>query len=222
MRRPAKLMLVTMIPFAGASLWPAPLVRIVHRLRSQNRLAVIVVAAICGFALAFTPARHATGADLFEAETGVAAQTDPATALVAPTQLTRIDAATRDANRRAASRGETPAPPGQSLDDAVGNLQAFRSDSRWDANWPPLLANGGGDFYVADLGVRSATIRHFRIEESVHPIEFSSLRSMLLTIARASKLGIIFVGESAYLELDDHMFVDLAAAMNPEVEWWRG
>ena len=45
---------------------------------------------------------------------------------------------------------------------------------------------------------------------------------MLLTIARAFKLGIIFVGESAYLEMDDHMFGDLAAAMNPEVEWWRG
>jgi hypothetical protein len=35
----------------------------------------------------------------------------------APTRLTRANAATRDANRRAALRGQSPAPAGQSLDE---------------------------------------------------------------------------------------------------------
>ena len=48
---------------------------------------------------------------------GIAQNFDDAVANGAPTRLTRVDAATRDANRRAALRGQRPAPAGQSLDE---------------------------------------------------------------------------------------------------------
>ena len=48
---------------------------------------------------------------------GIAQNFDDAVANGAPTRLTRVDAATRDANRRAALRGQSPAPAGQSLDE---------------------------------------------------------------------------------------------------------
>ena len=48
---------------------------------------------------------------------GIAQNFDDAVANWAPTRLTRVDAATRDANRRAALRGQAPAPAGQSLDE---------------------------------------------------------------------------------------------------------
>lgn len=48
---------------------------------------------------------------------GIKQNFDNAVANGAPTQLNRVDAATRDANRRAALRGQAPAPAGQSLDE---------------------------------------------------------------------------------------------------------
>jgi hypothetical protein len=47
----------------------------------------------------------------------IAQNFDDAVANGAPTQLNRVSAAARDANRRAALRGQSPAPAGQSLDE---------------------------------------------------------------------------------------------------------
>jgi cell wall assembly regulator SMI1 len=109
-----------------------------------------------------------------------------------------------------------------SLEDAVANYQAFVRDDRWRAGWLPVFANGGGDFYVLDLG-SSATgaVRHFRIDESEHPIEFNSLEGLLRTLATAFEQAVFFVDENGYLEMDDLAFGDLAAELNPDVSWWR-
>lgn len=48
---------------------------------------------------------------------GISHTFDDAVSKGAPTRLTRVDAAARDANRRAALRGQKPAPAGQSLDE---------------------------------------------------------------------------------------------------------
>lgn len=110
-----------------------------------------------------------------------------------------------------------------SLEDAVANYQAFAADARWRVGWLPLFANGGGDFYVLDLGPSARSpVRHFRIEESDHPIEFGSLRALLTTVAAAFDRGIFFVDPSGYLEMDDLVFGELAAELNPDIEWWRG
>lgn len=109
-----------------------------------------------------------------------------------------------------------------SVDDAVANYQAFVTDSRWRTGWLPVLANGGGDFYVVDLSSSaSSPVRHFRIDELEHPIEFSSLSSLLETLAEAFERGVFFVDPGGYLEMSDRAFGDLAAELNPDVDWWR-
>jgi hypothetical protein len=50
-------------------------------------------------------------------EPGLARNFDEAVANGAPTRLNRVSAAARDANRRAALRGQEPAPAGMSLDE---------------------------------------------------------------------------------------------------------
>jgi len=87
-----------------------------------------------------------------------------------------------------------------SIEDAIANYRAFVTDSRWSPGWLPIFANGGGDFYVLDLGSLSERpVRHFRIEGSEHPIEFSSLGAMLATLAAAFERVIFFVDPNGFL-----------------------
>ena len=108
-----------------------------------------------------------------------------------------------------------------SLDDALANYRAFVHDERWAPTWLPVFANGGGDFYVIDLGGDvSPGIRHFRLEEGEHPLEFLSLGDMMTTLAVAYERGVFFVDSSGYLEMDDASFAAVAAELNPDVRWW--
>lgn len=102
-----------------------------------------------------------------------------------------------------------------SLGDAIANYRAFVTDRRWEPGWLPVFANGGGDFYVVDLGSHECPARHFRIDESEHPIEFSSIKDMLRTLAQAFERGTFFMDAGGYLEMDDLAFGTLAAELNP-------
>lgn len=107
-----------------------------------------------------------------------------------------------------------------SIEDAIANYSTFLTDSRWRPGWLPIFANGGGDFYVLDLGSLSARpVRHFRVEESEHPVEFTSLGAMLATLAAAFERGIFFVDANGYLEMDDIVFGGRAAELNHDVDW---
>jgi len=109
-----------------------------------------------------------------------------------------------------------------SLDDAVANYRAFVGDARWEDGWFPMFANGGGDFYVLETaGSNAGSIRHFRIDEREHPIEFESLAEMLTTLAEAFQQGVFYVDDHGYLEMDDLKFAALAAQLNPTVPWWN-
>ena len=66
------------------------------------------------------------------------------------------------------------------------------------------------------------SVRHFRIDESEHPVEFSSLGAMLVTLAHAFRNEVFFVDSSGYLEMDDSVYGNLAAELNPDIDWWRG
>lgn len=109
-----------------------------------------------------------------------------------------------------------------SLEDASANYASFVNDPRWDRNWLPLFANGGGDFYVLDLiGDPVGTVRHFRIDERIHPVEFMSLTGMLETLAECFESGVFYVHKRGYLEMDDSQFAAVAARVNPDVAWWH-
>lgn len=108
-----------------------------------------------------------------------------------------------------------------SLRDAITNYRAFLSDPRWSRGWFPLFANGGGDFYLVDLGSQaSGEVRHFRINESEHPIEYRSLVDMVVTLAACFDRGVFFVDTEGYLEMEDLRFAAVAAELNPSVPWW--
>jgi cell wall assembly regulator SMI1 len=108
-----------------------------------------------------------------------------------------------------------------SLQDAIANYRAFAADPTWTSGWLPILANGGGDFYVVDLSASPGSVRHFRIDEQEHPVEFASLGALLATLAAAYERKVFYVDPRGYLEMDDAVFADLAAALNPDVAWWR-
>ena len=108
-----------------------------------------------------------------------------------------------------------------SIEDAIANYRAFVTDERWTPGWLPIFANGGGDFYIADLrSTAESPVRHFRIDEIEHPIEFPSLGAMVSTLARAFEHGIFFVHQNGYLDMDDLVYGSLAAELNPNVAWW--
>jgi hypothetical protein len=74
------------------------------------------------------------------------------------------------------------------------------------------------------LGLPELTnpVRHFRIEESEHPVEFNSLGALLGTLAAAFDRGIFFIDPNGCLEMDDLVFDRLTAELNPDIDWWRG
>ena len=109
-----------------------------------------------------------------------------------------------------------------SLDETVANYNAFVDDPRWTQGWLPVFANGGGDLYVVDLSSPgTAPIRHFMIDEIVHPIEFTSLTSMFATLDEAFRSGCFHITSEGSFRNDYPAFGKLAAHMNPEVEWWQ-
>lgn len=108
-----------------------------------------------------------------------------------------------------------------SHEDSIANYEAFVTDPRWHSTWLPIFANGGGDFYAVDLGVSEAPVRHFRIDEVDHPVEFESLPDMLNTVAEGFGRGVFYVDPEGYLEMNDLPFANLAAETNPSIAWWR-
>jgi hypothetical protein len=134
-------------------------------------------------------------------------------------------------------RNGTASPPGLVLGDfyvvpgfyllsmreAMVDYDAFIKSARWQASWVPVLANGGGDFLVLDVAEApgKAMVRHFRIDESEHPIEYASMDDMFATFAAAYQRGAFYVGQSGYLEQDYDAYAAIAAKMNPQISWWR-
>lgn len=132
----------------------------------------------------------------------------------------------------------TDAPPGTLLDDmhlfpgfylasveeALANYAAFRDDRRWNPNWLPVFANGGGDFLAVTCSAQPddrGQVIHYRIDESEHPVEFVSVSRMLATVAAAYREHVYFIDEDGYLEMEDLIFGDLARRLNPELAWWQ-
>ena len=113
-----------------------------------------------------------------------------------------------------------------SLDDAISNYIAMRSDVRWNENWFPLFSNGGGDFYAVDLSMfnsnnETAPIIGFVLGEVEQFVEYESLMDMLLTFYNGYKKGIIFRSDDGYLEMNDDEFYLAALELNPNVDYWK-
>jgi hypothetical protein len=110
-----------------------------------------------------------------------------------------------------------------SIEDALSNYDTFIADDRWDPAWLPILANGGGDFLAAQLPSNNAIggyVRHFRIEDDEHPVEYHSISDMFATFVAAYERDVFFVDGDGNLDMDDGAYSLLASGMNPDVGWW--
>lgn len=110
-----------------------------------------------------------------------------------------------------------------SLRDATLNYRAFLRDSRWHPGWLPVFADGGGDFYVVDLGDEQVgVVRRFRIDDSDHPIAFRDLADMIHTLAEAFEAGTFYIDDDGHFESADADFARLASHLNPGAPAWNG
>jgi hypothetical protein len=71
------------------------------------------------------------------------------------------------------------------------------------------------------IGDTAGTVRHFRVDGRIHPVEFMPLTGMLETLAECFVLGVFYVGKRGLLEMDDGQFAAVAARINPDVALWH-
>lgn len=111
-----------------------------------------------------------------------------------------------------------------SLNDAIKSYLAMKDDSRWNPLWFPIFANGGGDFYAADLSKsdgNSSPIIGFILGESEQEVEYQDFNTMMITFSECFEKGIVYKTEEGYLEMDDDHQAEVAMKNNPEVEYWH-
>lgn len=109
------------------------------------------------------------------------------------------------------------------VDDAVAERTWYLEHGAWEAGWFPILTDGGGLFYLVDLGSGDdPVVRRWEFDDPGGHVAFGSLSAFVATIDEAYGRGIVFVGPRGYLEMDDTWFADLAVELNPAASAaWR-
>ena len=111
------------------------------------------------------------------------------------------------------------------LEEALQKLENFRSDERWRSFWLPVFANDGGDFYVVECIdkpiEKSFQVVCFLLGEEVHDVEYSSIQSMIGTIARCYVEGAYYVDETEALEGILKEEARIAHEVDPNVSYWK-
>lgn len=111
-----------------------------------------------------------------------------------------------------------------SLQDSISNYLGIKNDQRWNQNWFPIFANGGGDFYAIDLSQStgaSAPVIGFILGENEQNVEYQSLTTMLLTFCECYQKNVVYRTEDGYLEMDDDEQAKIALKHNPDVDFWK-
>ncbi len=108
-----------------------------------------------------------------------------------------------------------------SVDEAVATAATFREFPGWNGAWLPLLADGGGYFYLVDQSVGpDGPVREFMHDQAEYPIQYSSLATFVATVAEAYEQRVFTNHPDGYLEAEDVVFERIAAEKNPGIEWW--
>jgi len=109
------------------------------------------------------------------------------------------------------------------LAKAIKLNKDFRDDDRWNKNWLPIFANGGGDFFVVDCSKKEneSEVIGFMLGYEKHEVEFLSIKKMLETIATCYKKGAYYLTGDFYLEINDHQEAVIANNINPNLNRWE-
>jgi hypothetical protein len=86
-----------------------------------------------------------------------------------------------------------------SLDDALAHKA---HQPTWPLGWLPLLADGGGDYYVADCDSDAVRVLRHRSDDPVPEVLSPSLDRFTATAVAAFDSGVVFLLDG-YLEQDD-------------------
>ena len=110
-----------------------------------------------------------------------------------------------------------------SLEEAIAYRAELIQYGRWDEWWIPVFADGSGDFMAVDLSESGhGRVFNFDNEFAEAPLKYESLSDMMATMAAAFERGIFFVDDRTNAIWQDVVeFNQLAAAMNPDIEWWN-
>ena len=108
-----------------------------------------------------------------------------------------------------------------SLEHALTSFELFRNDPKWNHNWFPVFASGGGDFYAVicqeECGARSAPVVGFLLGEPDHEIEYENLTTMLSCLRVCFEQEIFFVTAEGFLEADSDRQFEVDRSVNPNL-----
>lgn len=110
------------------------------------------------------------------------------------------------------------------LEEAVRNYRERIVAPQWRKGWFPIFLDGAGDFYLVPCRKtrRETTgVIGFIHGEPEQAIEYTSLASMIKSLAEAYDSGAIVVDSDGALEFDEDGFRRIAARLNPGIELWQ-
>lgn len=108
-----------------------------------------------------------------------------------------------------------------SLEDACAERQARVGSRNWGSHWLPILTDGGGYFYLADLGDgQQPSMRIWEFDSPGASQAFRSIEDMFATFDAALTRQIIVADRDGYLEMDQVEFERLCAELNPGMTAW--
>jgi hypothetical protein len=110
------------------------------------------------------------------------------------------------------------------LDEAIRNYRERVVAPRWRKGWFPIFLDGAGDFYLVPCRKtrRETTgVIGFLHGEPEQPVEYTSLPSMIKTLADAYDTGAIVVDADGALEFDEDGYRRIAEQLNPGIDVWR-
>lgn len=110
-----------------------------------------------------------------------------------------------------------------SFQDALDFRRTYRDAGLWPDRWFPVFHSGGGDFKVLDCGRSSdASVPVVSVIKGEQPFdEYSSLSSMMTSLADGFAERAFYISREGFLEVDDQRYAAIAHRHNPNIDAWR-
>lgn len=111
-----------------------------------------------------------------------------------------------------------------SFEEAIDTIKTYRDEGLWRPRWFPIFASGAGDFIILDCtrgDTESGPVLAFLKDHPEQPHQYSSLATMLETLAECFARDAFFLDERGYMGRDLRKQAAIALGFNPEIEFWR-